>query len=196
MVSIEPYVPQLEELHMCDNGLTTLASSLEGKFSQLQALNFEDNALASWDDDVWALSVLPRLERLIVNGNKLESIRYEAGGFPALQSLSINRNQVATWDHVDQLSHFPSLVEVRFQQNPLTGNIGFSMARQILVARLPKLTLCNGSTVRERERVDAEKLYLQRCLGEREAAKAKKREDIRARRYAPAGTFGSAKMRL
>eukprot|EP00163_Fabomonas_tropica_P009797 TRINITY_DN196_c0_g1_i11.p1 TRINITY_DN196_c0_g1~~TRINITY_DN196_c0_g1_i11.p1 ORF type:complete len:176 (-),score=42.93 TRINITY_DN196_c0_g1_i11:366-893(-) len=79
------------------------------------------------------------------------------------------------------LRFLPKLSEIRFQKNPLLKNIGFSLARLLLIARLATLTHVNGSSVRVRERLDAEKLYIKKCMTERlQAEKENKPFDMQA----------------
>jgi len=190
-VMVAQAMPTLEELHVCENGVVSLApvgassaaeeskgndggesvdslAMVEG-LSSLKVLNLSDNSVSSWRE-VWRLSQLPKLEQLLLEGNALTDVRYwpsdDAAGavpFRALKFLSLASNAIASWDVVDRLRHFPSLDSLRFQRNPVTESAGPTEMRMVVIARLPALRTLNGSEVRPRERSDAEKTYLRRA---------------------------------
>jgi hypothetical protein len=112
--------------------------------------------------------------------------------FARLEQLSLTGNPVASLSSVDALDAFPSLAALRLTHTDLavaaaanttdstaTGSaaaaaaasssssssaaaLGPSEARQVLVARCPRINMLNGSEVRVREREDAEKAYARR----------------------------------
>lgn len=133
-VAVAQQLPNLRELHLCSNGLSSLqlpgtgserssadggagasgasaqspaaalaglslggagsssgdssgcAQLLAAAFPQLEVLDLEGNALASWDD-VAALGALPRLRSLLLSGNQLADVRYSGGGQGLLGAL-------------------------------------------------------------------------------------------------------------
>jgi len=115
-----------------------------------------------------------RLERLIVNDNKLREVTYKTSvevsntPFASLQSISLSKNCITEWSSVDALNAFPSLVELRLQNNPITDSavISPALVRQFIIARIGQLNLMNGSQVRPKERADAEKAYIKLTLAE------------------------------
>ncbi len=164
-------MPVLRDLHLKANGISRLPTE-PGVFATLTVLTLEDNGISDWAE-VAQLAHLPALEHLGLNQNALDRVEYPAtGGFLALRSLSLNHNAIAEWRSIDELDRFPRLDDLRFQNNPITGDVGFSLARQMIIGRVSKLTSLNGSTVRERERIDSEKTYLRKALGERVASEA------------------------
>ena len=64
------------------------------------------------------------------------------------------------------MDHFESLTEVRVSGMPLFEGLDMINSRQGVAARLPRLKRLNGSTVTEKERVDAEIDYLSEVLTE------------------------------
>mmetsp|Transcript_40064 Transcript_40064/g.64995 ORF Transcript_40064/g.64995 Transcript_40064/m.64995 type:complete len:464 (+) Transcript_40064:51-1442(+) len=171
---LQHYMPLLEELHLCHNHIRSLGSSEENiKLKTLRILNLEGNGLEDWVE-VWKLSQLPVLERLIVNDNKLREVTYKTSvevsntPFASLQSISLSKNCITEWSSVDALNAFPSLVELRLQNNPITDSavISPALVRQFIIARIGQLNLMNGSQVRPKERADAEKAYIKLTLAE------------------------------
>lgn len=181
------HMPSLVELHLCENGMSSLGSSrisaatddnpetisdfeFAAGLDHIKKINLDDNAIASWQE-VWRLSRLPSLEALQLSGNKIAAIEYSAWAseaptdivpFASLKSVTLSRNSVASWSEIDKLNQFPAVTGLRFQRNPLTEDSGPTEIRMLAIARLGSLTSLNGSEVRSRERSDAEKTYLRR----------------------------------
>jgi hypothetical protein len=83
--------------------------------------------------------------------------------FSTLRSLSLNRNKINSWKAIDALNCLPQLENLRVQHTPLNENGGsLSIMRQTFIARVKTLKSFNGGEVRNMERSDAEKLYIQR----------------------------------
>ena len=94
--------------------------------------------------------------------------------FASLRSLSFNNNQIDGWRAIDALNRLPQLEMLRVQHTPLNDNGGSkSILRQTFIARIQTLKSLNGGEVRNMERSDAEKLYIQRLL----KAKLKEQKD-------------------
>lgn len=96
--------------------------------------------------------------------------------FAGLEQLSITGSSLGAPWTLDALDAFPSLTTLRLSNADLSPALvaaatltappggsgpalGPSEARQLIVARCPKIQMCNGSEVRLREREDAEKAY-------------------------------------
>jgi hypothetical protein len=196
--------PELEELHMCANLLSSftaestvdsaggaLATAQDAasakvvpRFSKLKHLDLSDNCISSWEQ-IEPLGSLPSLTKLLVNSNQLLCIPPRTGSlFEKLESLSISYNKVAEWRSIDELNSYPSLTAIRCQHNPLVAGIGSGEARQIIIARLSSLRQFNGSEVRLKERVDSEKAYVFRVwceLNSDAAAAAGDKTELTAR---------------
>jgi hypothetical protein len=167
--------PGLEELHLCANGYadllpgggSTLAASPAAVLPRVTAINLSDNALTDWVavHDV-VVSAAPSLTRLMVNNNAFAELPPPASPCPTLEQLSLNGNPLASLSSVDALDVFPQLTGLRLGAPDLAAAtsvaIGPLEARQLLIARLPRLATLNGSEVRARERDDAEKAYARR----------------------------------
>jgi len=79
-----------------------------------------------------------------------------------LRSVSLWSNRVHSWACMDALSEWlPSLEQFNVQDNPILEDpVTVNCARQLLIARFPRLVSCNGSTISSSERKDAELFYL------------------------------------
>ncbi|KAJ6825185.1 tubulin-folding cofactor E [Iris pallida] len=178
-------LPKIEELHLMGNRLRTIMLSppapvrsiVEG-FDSLRLLNLEDNLINSWDEIV-KLSHLRSLEQLHLNKNNLKKIFYPADAHPGLelandgalqekhfvpfenlQCLLLGCNEIGDLASVDSLNLFPSLMDIRLSENPITDSAKGGVPRFVLIARLAKVKILNGSEVSPRERKESEIRYV------------------------------------
>jgi hypothetical protein len=106
------------------------------------------------------------LEQLYLNKNKLSRIFQSVNGtessekgsdpFPSLSCLLLGANNIGDLASVDALNGFPQLVDIRLSENPISDPVRGGVPRFVLVARLTKVQVLNGSEVRAREKKDSE----------------------------------------
>eukprot|EP00249_Psilotum_nudum_P006771 c20044_g1_i1 orf=398-2047(-) len=177
--------PLLEELHLCGNDIqkfeleqedaivSTSNKFVEG-FKFLHLLDLEKNCIEAWEE-IMKLSALESLEQLHIGHNNLKQIFYHEQSatsndakeqnknfkpFSSLRCLLLGGNAIQDWESVDSLNLFPNLTEVRLSENPITDLSVGGASRYMLIARLAKITMLNGSEVKQRERRDAEIRYV------------------------------------
>ena len=171
-------MPVLEEVRFSSNNVTTLmvggSSTLPaGALAKVHSLYLEGNMLSSWND-VQPLGTLPALALLNLNLNQLRAVPKPSAAaadgspppFGSLRQLMLKGNQIDAWATVDALDAYPSLVEARLTELPLTSSMSGAAARRVVIARMAKLRSLNGSEVRTREREDAERFYLRQVAQE------------------------------
>ncbi|XP_063426904.1 tubulin-specific chaperone E-like [Mytilus trossulus] len=158
--------PALKQLHCCFNSVEKLC--LPSSLEQLTLLNLESNKVPSWDN-VLQLAGLSRLETLILNDNKIENIYFPdvppgdtTSCFPSLKSLSVNYNKISEWKSINELNKLQQLEEIRIVHNPIMDLATPETVRQMLVAKISTLKMCNRTEVFEDERKGAEIDYLKR----------------------------------
>mmetsp|Transcript_9917 Transcript_9917/g.18287 ORF Transcript_9917/g.18287 Transcript_9917/m.18287 type:complete len:744 (+) Transcript_9917:283-2514(+) len=99
--------------------------------------------------------------------------------FSSLETLLLSRTEVSSWTSVDALDHFPQLKELRVQDSPVLATVANAgAARQNCIARVHGLRRINGSEVSDRERSDAERLYLKRAAMERQSKQLSEEEIV------------------
>uniref|UniRef100_A0A1D1YDC0 Tubulin-specific chaperone E n=1 Tax=Anthurium amnicola TaxID=1678845 RepID=A0A1D1YDC0_9ARAE len=176
--TLEHSLRGIEELHLMGNKLKTLMStcSYAQGFDSLRILNLEDNHIDTWDE-VLKLSQLRRLEQLHLNKNRLKHIFYplyspredpqndhdgNRGSMPFenLRCLLLGCNEVEDLASIDSLNSFPNLMDIRLSENPVADPARGGVPRFVLVARLSKVTMLNGSEVTSRERRESEIRYV------------------------------------
>ncbi|CAL9240301.1 unnamed protein product [Arabidopsis halleri] len=169
-------LPGLEELHLMGNmipALTSTSSSDGQAFNSLRLLNLDDNCISDWSE-VLKLSQLPCLEQLYLNKNKLTHIFHSVNGiespkkssdpFPSLRCLLLGANSIGDLASIDALNVFPQLVDIRLSENPISDPVRGGVPRFVLVARLTKVQVLNGSEVRAREKKDSEIRYVRMVM--------------------------------
>jgi hypothetical protein len=174
----------LNELHLMSNKLKMIMTPdgnfVQG-FSTLRLLNLEDNHIDSWEEIV-KFSFLRSLEQLHLNKNRLKNIKYpsklpspgllgDAASVPFenLQVLLLGCNEIDDFPSIDSLNLFPSSRDIRLSDNPIVDPVKGGAPRFVLVARLGKVKVLNGSEVSPRERKEAEIRYVRLVLGETES---------------------------
>ncbi|KAG8084629.1 hypothetical protein GUJ93_ZPchr0010g8990 [Zizania palustris] len=174
----------LIELHLMSNRMKIIMApvgNIVQGFDTLRLLNLEDNHIDSWDEIV-KLSCLRSLEQLHLNKNMLKHVTYpsnpplsgslgdaDAVPFEKLRVLLLGSNQIDDFLSVDSLNLFPNLTDVRLSDNPIADPAKGGAPRFVLIARLGKVKILNGSEVSPRERREAEIRYVRLVMAKAES---------------------------
>ncbi|XP_042036199.1 tubulin-folding cofactor E-like [Salvia splendens] len=192
--ALKDALPQVEELHLMGNHIrkiTPMSSDFVQGFDTLRLLNLDNNCISTWDEIV-KFSQIRRLEQLLLNNNNLNRISYpdcgkldqpsnECGNgsqerssipFKSLRSLYLGGNNIEDLPSLDSLNSFPNLMDIRLSGNPVADVGKGGVARFVIIARIAKMELHNGSQVGPREREDSEiryvRLVMSKCNGDLE----------------------------
>ncbi|EGZ14650.1 hypothetical protein PHYSODRAFT_315497 [Phytophthora sojae] len=172
------HFPRLEQLHLVDNEYDDeQLTKFEGGAGWLETLELLDlslNRLSSWRRvRQVAGGMFVNLTQLFLNDNRIVTLVAHADlkspaavAFQKLRTLSLSGNLVDSWTSIDALNAFPLLDTLRLTKNPLTEQMSVGEARLLVVARTDRIAVFNASPVREKERQEAEQLYLKRVLHE------------------------------
>ncbi|XVE60721.1 hypothetical protein DITRI_Ditri05aG0150900 [Diplodiscus trichospermus] len=177
---LEHSLPVIEELHLMGNNISTIkpisSSTVQG-FDSLRLLNLEDNCLDEWNE-ILKLSQLKSLEQLYLSKNKLTCISYPDKNkmqellsshesceesdlpFQNLRCLLLGSNKISDLASIDSLNSFPKLIDIRLSDNPVTDPAKGGIPRYVLIARLAKVEMLNGSEIGARERKESEIRYV------------------------------------
>ncbi|XP_072755413.1 tubulin-specific chaperone E-like [Anoplolepis gracilipes] len=168
--------PLIEELSVSFNIVTTIEETITNtNLIKIVTLILEGNLISSWDE-ILKLGFLPCLEYLNLNSNKIDKIRFpsslismdKTGLFPTLRQLHISENHISEWQSINELDKLPNLEDLKFRENPILKNETVETARQLIIARIAKLKILNGTEIFPVERRGAEydylKLYLPKWL--------------------------------
>ncbi|RDX77697.1 Tubulin-folding cofactor E, partial [Mucuna pruriens] len=169
---LRPSLAAIEELHIMGNNISRIlpgSSSMVQGYDYLRLLNLEDNCIDEWNE-IMKLSQLRWL--LYLNRNCLNSLFYPDNGgqcesevtcykpFQNLRCLLLGNNNIGDLASVDSLNLFPNLADIRLSENPITDSRRGGVPRFVLISRLAKIQILNGSEVTPRERKDSEIRYV------------------------------------
>lgn len=168
----------VEELILADNILTTWQKARLPE--SLTSINLAHNSFR-YLDQIAAILSLPRLRMLNLKNNDISSITQVNTSLPTkvlsstIQDLDLARNQINSWHFFhDLLGALPALQSLRVSDNPLfsvlrsaEGNLlSAEDGYMLTIARLPAVKTLNYSTIREKDRLNAEKYYLSQIATE------------------------------
>ncbi|KAJ6295169.1 hypothetical protein OIU76_023135 [Salix suchowensis] len=178
-----PVIEELHLMGNGINAIQTASSSIVQGFDSLRLLNLEENCIAEWNE-ILKFSQLRSLEELHLNKNNLNHIFYPdhdtinkmVGGdeshdqscipFQNLRCLRLGGNDIEDLASVDSLNSFPKLIpllsyflcmlkDIRLSENPIADPGRGGIPRFVLVARLARVEILNGSEVSTRERKES-----------------------------------------
>ncbi|XP_022939765.1 tubulin-folding cofactor E [Cucurbita moschata] len=182
--TLEHSLPTIEELHLMGNKISTVtpesSSPMVQGFNLLRLLNLENNCIAEWSE-ILKLGQLRSLKQIQLNNNKLSRIFYpsldelhklfgdvEPQGdcfpFRNLRNLFLGGNNIDDLASIDFLNSFPQLIDIRLSENPIADPMRGGIPRYVLIARLSKVQIINGSEVTPRERRDSEIRYVRMVM--------------------------------
>ncbi|XP_015599649.1 tubulin-specific chaperone E isoform X2 [Cephus cinctus] len=159
--------PSIQELSVSFNIVDTLeVPSKNSNIMKITELTLEANLISSWDE-VLKLGHLPSLEYLNLNLNKINAIYFptthpmeKTNLFPALRQLHISKNNISEWRSISELEKLVNLEELKLRDNPVLQGETIETARQLIIARITKLKILNGTEIWYGERRGAEYDYL------------------------------------
>lgn len=110
---------------------------------------------------------------------KVDFIRYDAKSassllengktkiFPHLSTISLSRNDISSWDSINELNRLQSLRQLNMNGNPIDGGMAtFENWGHKVVARIAALTHLNRVRIDRFDRRGAEIDYLKACAPE------------------------------
>ncbi|XP_029028294.1 tubulin-specific chaperone cofactor E-like protein isoform X1 [Betta splendens] len=155
--------PELEELFLCLNEYSSVSASSVA-CPTLRLLHITDNSLQDWAEVRKFGSMFPGLDTLVMANNNLASIQDSKDIlrrlFPNLRSINLHNSGLSQWEDIEKLNFFPKLEEVRLQGIPLLQAYTNAERRSLMIARLPSVSVLNGSVVTDSEREDAERFFI------------------------------------
>lgn len=112
-------VPKVEELHLNDNRLRTIANL--SSLHTLNHLNLSGNLIESVND--WQLE-LGNIETLNLSGNKLKDLK-GLGRLRSLRTINLSWNQIDDFEQIDEIAKLPIVDNVLLNGNPLILEVDY-----------------------------------------------------------------------
>ncbi len=150
--------PNLQQLHLSDNGLNTLDEWI----SKLTSLNTLDISLNNF-------TMLPeilqqsKINALNISDNKIKITEYGIK-FPHIESLDIRRNEISDFKELGLLNQiFPNLKNLRINGNPIFDDLSVDEMEVNVIARFDNLEFVNGTEISKDERTNAELYFISKA---------------------------------
>lgn len=120
-----------------------------------------EHCITDWKQLMDLGRIFPQLEQLTMTDCPLEMVLPDNAKelFPHLKVLRLNKTAISNWSSIDALNAFPSLNDIKLVGIPLMDDNSEEM-RQLLLARLPRVTKINGARVNDKDREDAERFFI------------------------------------
>lgn len=164
VVALAVHVPALSHLQAFSNEIAEIPPLPEDAFASLEILDLNDNPVSDWRQ-VMAFSRLPKLNHLSLSHCKLREIEFPPGegaeGFRALRILQLSGNAIDDFRSVANL-HRLRLEDFRMRSNPVLVTENGATCRQIMIASMKTMKICNGTHIERSERIGAELDYLKK----------------------------------
>ncbi|XP_037945749.1 tubulin-specific chaperone cofactor E-like protein [Teleopsis dalmanni] len=169
----------------------------------LKTLHFTGNPIECWHEICRLGRVFPYLENLVLADCPIKAIYAHEGDnqtgaedttqtdeqendcpykyFPNLVLLNLSSANINTWDDIDKLAKFPKLENLRVKNWPLWERLECTEheRRQLLIARLPNVSLLNGGgVITADEREDAERAFIRHYTDKPVSERPKRYEEL------------------
>jgi len=159
ILTLTTKMPSLAVLQIHHNNISSIPPFDINHLPNITEIDLDGNNLSDWSQ-IEPLSLLPQLQHLRLNSNKLSNINIESGTFIKLESLQLIDNCIASWKNIGSLDQI-QLGQLRFRNNPVISACkDEEIARQMTIARISSLKFLNGTSINQSERKWAEIDYL------------------------------------
>nr|XP_054485556.1 tubulin-specific chaperone E isoform X3 [Agelaius phoeniceus] len=184
VVAIASQVQNLETLNVSENKMKFPSTSTftSSAFSNLKILALNQTEI-TWTEVLlcaqgWPvleelylssnnITVLERLEQLILRNTGISSIHFPDAGFgcktkmfPSLKRLAINDNKISQWSSINELDKLPSLRALQCNNNPFVDTEkNPETLKQLIIAKISQLEVLNNCEILPAERRGAELDY-------------------------------------
>ena len=161
--------PNLIELHLSNNNLTTLQFLTIQNHFKLKVFDISNNNL-DFTKFICICNSFKYLERINMEHNYITEIssNFKDINFKTIKYLNLDNNFINDWISLHNLNKiFPNLTELRIKNNPILNELSKSDLRSVLIARIEKINILNGSSIDYRQRRDCELYYLNRMEEEK-----------------------------
>uniref|UniRef100_A0A0E0KXI6 CAP-Gly domain-containing protein n=1 Tax=Oryza punctata TaxID=4537 RepID=A0A0E0KXI6_ORYPU len=155
---------------------------LKNLVPNLRQLDLTGNLLSQWQDIFSLCEALASLEILDLTNNTMENDFTESSSVKNIRVLVLNYCGV-TWELVEKIkvsfsclnelhlmtNRIKIMMDVRLSDNPVADPAKGGVPRFVLIARLGKIKILNGSEISPRERREAEIRYVRLVMGKAES---------------------------
>jgi len=138
---------------------------------QLNACDFQD-----WNVVLHVIKAFPGVERLYLSENKISNVEpiCPVTGISTtditakIKFLSLHNCSINDWNSIEKLDLMTRLEELKILNNPLFEQLPNEEKYHLVVGRLPKLKILNGSPITDTQREDSERFFIRFYQGHEE----------------------------
>jgi U2 small nuclear ribonucleoprotein A' len=140
------------ELDIRGNKISVL-ENLGATEDQFDSIDLSDNEIVKLEN----FPLLSRLGTLLLNNNRITRINPKIGEFlPKLHTLVLTNNRLVNLNEIDPLASFPKLQFLSLLDNNITKKPNY---RLYVIHKLKSLRLLDFKKVKQKERVEAAKMF-------------------------------------
>lgn len=140
------------ELDLRGNKIAVI-ENLGGTEDQFDTIDLSDNEIVKLEN----FPYLNRLGTLLINNNRITRVNPNIGEFlPKLHTLVLTNNRLANLVEIDPLASLPKLQFLSLLDNNITKKPNY---RLYVIHKLKKLRLLDFKKVKQKERLEAERLF-------------------------------------
>ncbi|KAM3418543.1 hypothetical protein BST61_g4520 [Cercospora zeina] len=185
---IARHFPRVKTLTIANDELQdTQALSATDLPESLVSLDLTNNNFTTLAD-LRHLNPCPHLTRLSLDKCQISSTgRLDCSVSSSVIDLDLAHNTINSWNVIDSLpGAFPAMKQLRMTGNPIYKDMKSATGKPLMaedgymltIARLPQLEMLNYSKITEKERLNAEKYYLDEITAELAGSAAEQRPDV------------------
>ncbi|PNF32444.1 Tubulin-specific chaperone E [Cryptotermes secundus] len=158
----------VETLQVPFNNITTLETPPDEILQHVKSLDLEGNSVNDWRE-INKLGTLPCLEYLNISHVGVSEVYFpvfqaeqKTRLFSTLKHLYLSRNNIHSWESINELDKLLHLEDLGFHENPVLQEENEETARQLVIARIGNIKTLNRVVITNDERKGAEIDYLKK----------------------------------
>lgn len=161
------WFPRLKRLCLAYNRIDSIDSLPEPMASELLYMDLGINPLKDWHSLEGLSKSASNLETLLLTECGLTFVEFPdectpTKWFPKLKLLGLCSNQINSWHSINEIDRLASIEDVVVTDNPVINSLDRETARQMVIAKVGRLTSLNRNDIEADERRGAEIDYLKR----------------------------------
>ncbi|GMR60460.1 hypothetical protein PMAYCL1PPCAC_30655 [Pristionchus mayeri] len=169
-------MPALHELHLSQNNFDpdyfdaeSAGPSGEGKENStisesVSLVHLNRCRISRWSDALKMMSYFPKRETVFLCENPIREIRDNKQEsdppYSSIRMINLSKTGIHDWTSIDHIEHWPQLVDLRINNIPLLDDYSEEEKLHLVVGRLGKLELLNGSSITKEQRESSERFFI------------------------------------
>ncbi|GMT36854.1 hypothetical protein PFISCL1PPCAC_28151, partial [Pristionchus fissidentatus] len=168
-------MPVLHELHLSQNKFdadffeSAAGPSGEGKENSsisdsVSLIHLNRCGISRWSDALQMLSYFPKRETVFLCENPIKEILHGKQEieppYTSIRMINLSKTGISDWSSIENIENWPRLVDLRINNIPLLDDYSDEEKLHLVVGRLDKLELLNGSSITREQRESSERFFI------------------------------------